>query len=103
MGSLKVLVKHLEGNEGLPQSDKVQIFYAGFQKKVFRCFVELKDLVSHLGRQYDPLASDFHIKTVTSLEEFHEMEEELENGNFNKWMVRKINLIRVNKSLCYFK
>ena len=77
----------------------MQIFYAGFQRKVCRCFAELKDLVNQLGRQYEPLASDFHIKIVTSLEEFDEMEEELENGDFNKLMVRKTNLIRVSKCL----
>ena len=103
MGPLIVLVKHFEGNEGLPQSDKMQIFFAGFQNQTFRCFAELKDLVSQLGRQYEPLASDFHIKTITSLEEFDEMEEERENGDLNKLMVRRINLIRVNKSLCCFK
>ena len=55
--------------------------------------------MSQLGKQYEPLASDFHLKTVTFLEEFGGTEEELENGAFNKLMVHKINLVRVNKSL----
>ena len=59
----------------------------------------MKDLVSQLKRQYEPLASGFHTKTVSSLKEFDEVEEELEHDGFFKWMVRKINLIRVNKSL----
>lgn len=79
----------------------MKTFYADFQRKVSRCFVELKELMSQLGRQYEPLASDFHLKTVTSLEEFGGTEEELENGAF-KLMVHKINLVRVNKSLSCF-
>lgn len=80
----------------------MKTFYADFQRKVSRCFVELKKLMSQLGKQYEPLASDFHLKTVTFLEEFGGTEEELENGAFNKLMVHKINLVRVNKSLSCF-
>ena len=64
------------------------------------CDVFLKYALEIAGKS---LASYFHTKTVTSLEEFDKMEEELENCVFNKLMVCKINLIRVNKSLCYFK
>ena len=58
-----------------PHSDKMQMFYVGFQRKVFCCFPKLKHSLSQLGRQCELLETDFHIKTAITLEEFDEIEE----------------------------
>ena len=53
--------------------------FLDFQKKVLRCFAELKDLLTKLGKVYKPEESDFFAETVQTFEEYQELEESLED------------------------
>ena len=61
--------------------------FLDFQKKVLRCFAELKDLLLKLGKVYEPEESDFFLKTVQTFKEYQELEEALEDQEKNKLMV----------------
>ena len=67
---------------------KYCLFYSflDFQKKVLRCFAELKDLLTRLGKVYEP-ESDFFVETVKTHEEYQELEESLEDPEKRKLLV----------------
>ena len=65
----------------------LRVLFLDFQKKVLRCFAELKDLITSLGKTYEPEDSDFFIKQVKTIEEFDELEESLADPDTRKMMV----------------
>ena len=68
---------------------KYCLFYSflDFQKKVLRCFAELKDLLTRLGKVYEREESDFFVETVKTHEEYQELEESFEDPEKKKLFV----------------
>ena len=69
-------------------------------QKILKCFAELTDLLTKLGKVYKLEESDFFVETVQTFEEYQELEESLEDPEKKKLLVSSAFLVFAVKLMC---
>ncbi len=66
----------------------IYCFSSGFQKRVLRLLMEIRDNLKQVGKRCESNESDFHLSQASTLEEIKTMEESLADDEMRKLLVR---------------